>query len=215
MFSKVGEDDNYLSEPTYNNLDPLWARRHGFGPGGMIGMNGWMDKDLWVAWLTLIECCQLCERKLTNTRYTREGQGGAVHTLLQQISLNFFLRLSQTNWQYLPKYFTFFCWVNTINKFLEKYKKLCWYYLKDEKGVGPLWQLDSSLLWQFLSFRWPSGHWHLLWRVRSSNEVSSLKSLSPIFSSLLRSSDLVVVLLPHVQQSHDRRFQRRPALPTR
>ena len=31
--SSVGEDDNYLSEPTYNNLDPLWARRHGFGPG--------------------------------------------------------------------------------------------------------------------------------------------------------------------------------------
>jgi len=30
--SSVGEDDNYLSEPTYNNLDPLWARRHGFGP---------------------------------------------------------------------------------------------------------------------------------------------------------------------------------------
>ena len=34
--SSVGEDDNYLSEPTYNNLDPLWARRHGFGPGLMI-----------------------------------------------------------------------------------------------------------------------------------------------------------------------------------
>ena len=32
--SSVGEDDNYLSEPTYNNLDPVWAQRHGFGPGG-------------------------------------------------------------------------------------------------------------------------------------------------------------------------------------
>ena len=31
--SSVGEDDNYLSEPTYNNLDPVWAQRHGFGPG--------------------------------------------------------------------------------------------------------------------------------------------------------------------------------------
>ena len=31
--SSIGEDDNYLSEPTYNNLDPLWAQRHGFGPG--------------------------------------------------------------------------------------------------------------------------------------------------------------------------------------
>ena len=36
---KVGEDDNYLSEPTYNNLDPLWARRHGFGPGGKISLS--------------------------------------------------------------------------------------------------------------------------------------------------------------------------------
>ena len=31
--SSVGEDDSYLSEPTYNNLDPVWAQRHGFGPG--------------------------------------------------------------------------------------------------------------------------------------------------------------------------------------
>ena len=31
--SSVGEDDTYLSEPTYNNLDPVWAQRHGFGPG--------------------------------------------------------------------------------------------------------------------------------------------------------------------------------------
>ena len=31
--SSVGEDDIYLSEPTYNNLDPVWAQRHGFGPG--------------------------------------------------------------------------------------------------------------------------------------------------------------------------------------
>ena len=31
--SSVGEDDNYLPEPTYNNLDPVWAQRHGFGPG--------------------------------------------------------------------------------------------------------------------------------------------------------------------------------------
>ena len=36
---KVGEDDNYLSEPTYNNLDPLWARRHGFGPGGRMSLS--------------------------------------------------------------------------------------------------------------------------------------------------------------------------------
>ena len=36
---KVGEDDNYLSEPTYNNLDPLWARRHGFGPGGKMSLS--------------------------------------------------------------------------------------------------------------------------------------------------------------------------------
>ena len=42
IFSKVGEDDNYLSEPTYNNLDPLWARRHGFGPGGW-SIFGWHD----------------------------------------------------------------------------------------------------------------------------------------------------------------------------
>ena len=34
--SSVGEDDNYLSEPTYNNLDPVWAQRHGFGPGMFI-----------------------------------------------------------------------------------------------------------------------------------------------------------------------------------
>ena len=33
VVSSVGEEDSYLSEPTYNNLDPLWARRHGFGPG--------------------------------------------------------------------------------------------------------------------------------------------------------------------------------------
>jgi hypothetical protein len=31
--SSVGDDDTYLSEPTYNNLDPVWAQRHGFGPG--------------------------------------------------------------------------------------------------------------------------------------------------------------------------------------
>ena len=31
--SSVGEDDNYLTEPTYNNLDPVWAQRHGFGIG--------------------------------------------------------------------------------------------------------------------------------------------------------------------------------------
>jgi hypothetical protein len=33
--SSVGEEEEtyYLSEPTYNNLDPVWAQRHGFGPG--------------------------------------------------------------------------------------------------------------------------------------------------------------------------------------
>ena len=33
VVSSVGEEDSYLSEPTYNNLDPVWAQRHGFGPG--------------------------------------------------------------------------------------------------------------------------------------------------------------------------------------
>ena len=28
--SSVGEEDSYLAEPTYNNLDPVWAQRHGF-----------------------------------------------------------------------------------------------------------------------------------------------------------------------------------------
>ena len=28
--SSVGEEDNYLAEPTYNNLGPVWAQRHGF-----------------------------------------------------------------------------------------------------------------------------------------------------------------------------------------
>jgi hypothetical protein len=32
----VGDDDTYLSEPTYNNLDPVWAQRHGFGPGTFV-----------------------------------------------------------------------------------------------------------------------------------------------------------------------------------
>ena len=32
--SSVGEDDSYLSEPTYNNLDPVWAQRHGFSSLG-------------------------------------------------------------------------------------------------------------------------------------------------------------------------------------
>ena len=31
--SSVGEDCDYLSEPTYNNLDPVWAQRHGPPPG--------------------------------------------------------------------------------------------------------------------------------------------------------------------------------------
>ena len=39
--SSVGEDDNYLSEPTYNNLDPVWAQRHGFGPGGISHSSNW------------------------------------------------------------------------------------------------------------------------------------------------------------------------------
>ena len=34
--SSVGEDDKYLTEPTYNNLDPFWAQRHGFQIGNFI-----------------------------------------------------------------------------------------------------------------------------------------------------------------------------------
>ena len=36
VVSSVGEEDSYLSEPTYNNLDPVWAQRHGFGPGEVM-----------------------------------------------------------------------------------------------------------------------------------------------------------------------------------
>ena len=32
--SSVGEEDSYLAEPTYNNLDPVWAQRHGFPDTG-------------------------------------------------------------------------------------------------------------------------------------------------------------------------------------
>merc|ERR1719264_1528735 len=42
--SSVGEDDNYLSEPTYNNLDPLWARRHGFGPDDPLDIDTFSEE---------------------------------------------------------------------------------------------------------------------------------------------------------------------------
>ena len=47
--SSVGEDDIYLSEPTYNNLDPVWAQRHGFGPGN----EKWM-RILFEKWFLVI-----------------------------------------------------------------------------------------------------------------------------------------------------------------
>ena len=42
--SSVGEDDNYLSEPTYNNLDPLWAQRHGFGPDNPLDIDAFSEE---------------------------------------------------------------------------------------------------------------------------------------------------------------------------
>ena len=63
---QVGEDDNYLSEPTYNNLDPLWARRHGFGPGWwMVCAQACLVGDLCFFFNVL----QFFKGKLTNVRY--------------------------------------------------------------------------------------------------------------------------------------------------
>jgi len=42
--SSVGEDDNYLSEPTYNNLDPVWAQRHGFGPDNPLDIDAFSEE---------------------------------------------------------------------------------------------------------------------------------------------------------------------------
>eukprot|EP00090_Calanus_glacialis_P003765 TRINITY_DN12798_c0_g1_i1.p1 TRINITY_DN12798_c0_g1~~TRINITY_DN12798_c0_g1_i1.p1 ORF type:complete len:1185 (-),score=141.46 TRINITY_DN12798_c0_g1_i1:1321-4875(-) len=42
--SSVGEDDNYLSEPTYNNLDPVWAQRHGFGPENSLDIDAFSEE---------------------------------------------------------------------------------------------------------------------------------------------------------------------------
>ena len=37
--SSVGEEDSYLAEPTYNNLDPMWAQRHGFTDTGSSNLD--------------------------------------------------------------------------------------------------------------------------------------------------------------------------------
>ena len=37
--SSVGEEDAYLAEPTYNNLDPMWAQRHGFTDTGSSNLD--------------------------------------------------------------------------------------------------------------------------------------------------------------------------------